>query len=158
VTSRWRGQLPAPSPLVQPYAGLRDRQIPELLKAGRAAGLQVVGEVFADRVCGGRLARRTQKLGAIIHDVDTVIERSVRMVKELNHDRRSIVGLRARPSASGDTPGADELAAKMRAALENAGIAVAAGGRVADSLSARRSTFPTMVRRLGRNSTRTGTL
>lgn len=100
----------------------------ELLKAGRAAGLRVVGEVFADRAyeADGSLVAR-KKLGAIIHDVDTVIERSVRMAKEgtVTAIDGSIVRLRAETiCVHGDTPGADELAAKMRAALENAGITV----------------------------------
>jgi UPF0271 protein len=100
----------------------------ELLKAGRAVGLRVVGEVFADRAyeADGSLVAR-KKLGAIIHDVDTVIERSVRMAKEgtVTAIDGSIVRLRAETiCVHGDTPGADELAAKMRAALENAGITV----------------------------------
>jgi 5-oxoprolinase (ATP-hydrolysing) subunit A len=100
----------------------------ELLKAGRALGLRVVGEAFADRAYepdGSLVARK--KLGAIIHDVDAVIERSVKMAKE-----RTVVaidGSTVRVEAEticihGDTPGADDLAAKLRAALERAGVEI----------------------------------
>lgn len=100
----------------------------ELLKAGRALGLRVVGEAFADRAYepdGSVVARK--KLGAIIHDVDAVIERSVKMAKE-----RTVVaidGSTVRVEAEticihGDTPGADDLAAKLRAALERAGVEI----------------------------------
>ncbi|HET9831911.1 MAG TPA: 5-oxoprolinase subunit PxpA [Vicinamibacterales bacterium] len=100
----------------------------ELLKAGSALGLRVVGEAFADRAYepDGSLVSR-KKLGAIIHDVDAVVERSIRLAK----DRTvvaidgSIVHLRADTiCVHGDTPGADELAAKLRQALERAGIEV----------------------------------
>src|SRR5215468_5722748 len=55
----------------------------ELLKAGRALGLRVAGEAFADRAYepDGSLVSR-KKLGAIIHEVDVVVERAVRMAKE----------------------------------------------------------------------------
>ena len=100
----------------------------ELLKAGRAAGLRVAGEVFADRAyeSDGSLVSR-KKLGAIIHDLDAVIDRSVRLAKEgtvLAIDG-SIVRLHAETiCVHGDTPGADELAEKLRAALEATGIDV----------------------------------
>ena len=98
----------------------------ELLKAGRALGLRVAGEVFADRAYepdGSLVARK--KLGAMIHDVDVVVERSVRMAT----DRTvvaidgSVVRLQADTiCVHGDTPGADDLAEKLRAALERAGV------------------------------------
>jgi 5-oxoprolinase (ATP-hydrolysing) subunit A len=100
----------------------------ELLKAGSALGLRVVGEAFADRAYepDGSLVSR-KKLGAIIHDVDVVVERSIRLAK----DRTvvaidgSIVHVKADTiCVHGDTPGADELAAKMREALERSGIEV----------------------------------
>ena len=100
----------------------------ELLKAGSALGLRVVGEAFADRAYepDGSLVSR-KKLGAVIHDVDVVVERSIRLAK----DRTvvaidgSIVHLRADTiCVHGDTPGADELAAKLRAALERSGVEV----------------------------------
>src|SRR5437016_4044412 len=55
----------------------------EILKAGRAAGLRVAAEVFADRAYepDGTLTSR-RKSGSVIHDTATVVARAVRMVKE----------------------------------------------------------------------------
>jgi len=100
----------------------------ELLKAGSALGLRVVGEAFADRAYepDGSLVSR-KKLGAIIHDVNVVVERGVKLAK----DRTvvaidgSIVHVKADTiCVHGDTPGADELAAKLREALERSGVEV----------------------------------
>ena len=55
----------------------------EILNAGRAAGLRVAAEVFADRAyeADGSLASR-RKPNSVIHDPDAVVTRAVRMVKE----------------------------------------------------------------------------
>src|SRR5437588_461366 len=55
----------------------------EILEAGRAAGLRVAAEVFADRAYepDGSLASR-RKPGSVIHDPDAVVARAVRMVKD----------------------------------------------------------------------------
>src|SRR5260370_429001 len=54
----------------------------EILAAGRAAGLRVAAEVFADRAyeADGSLASR-RKPGSVIHDAETVVARAVCMVK-----------------------------------------------------------------------------
>jgi 5-oxoprolinase (ATP-hydrolysing) subunit A len=100
----------------------------EILTAGRAAGLRVAAEVFADRAYepDGSLASR-RKPGAVIHDAETVVARAVRMVTE-----RSVVALDGSVvplevdtiCVHGDTPGSDELAAKIRAGFEAAGVRV----------------------------------
>jgi 5-oxoprolinase (ATP-hydrolysing) subunit A len=100
----------------------------ELLKAGSALGLRVVGEAFADRAYepDGSLVSR-KKLGAVIHDVNVVVERSIRLAKEraVVAIDGSIVHLQADTiCVHGDTPGADELAAKLREALERSGVEV----------------------------------
>ena len=105
----------------------------EILNAGRAAGLRVAAEVFADRAYepDGLLASRRQP-GAVIHDPDVVVARAVRMVKE-----RTVVAIDGSVVAldadticvHGDTPGSDDLAAKIRAGLEAAGVTVKAIGR-----------------------------
>jgi UPF0271 protein len=100
----------------------------ELLKAGRALGLRVAGEVFADRAYepDGSLVSR-KKLGAVIHEADAVVARAVRMAKEgtVVAIDGSIVHLTADTiCVHSDTPGADDLAAKLRAALEDAGVDV----------------------------------
>src|SRR4051812_31198312 len=69
----------------------------ELLKAGKAAGLRVAGEVFADRAYepdGSLMSRK--KPGAIIHDAATVVARAVKMATE---------GVGETICIHGDTPG-----------------------------------------------------
>src|SRR6476659_6767143 len=104
----------------------------EILNAGRAAGLRVAAEVFADRAYepDGSLASR-KKPGSVIHDPAAVVARAVRMVKE-----RNVVAIDGSPvpleadtiCVHGDTPGSDDLAARIRAGLEAAGITVKAVG------------------------------
>lgn len=104
----------------------------EILSAGRAAGLRVAAEVFADRAYepDGSLASR-RKPGAVIHDAAVVVARAVRMVKEnaVNAIEGSLVTLEADTiCVHGDTPGSDDLAARIRAGLEAAGVTVRAIG------------------------------
>jgi UPF0271 protein len=100
----------------------------EILKAGRAAGLRVAAEVFADRAYepDGSLASR-RKSGSVIHDPVAVVARAVRMVRDhtVVAIDGSVVPLHAETiCVHGDTPGSDELAARIRTGLEAAGIAV----------------------------------
>ena len=100
----------------------------EILNAGRAAGLRVAAEVFADRAYepDGSLASR-RKPNSVIHDPDAVVTRAVRMVKERTVVAidGSVVPLEADTiCVHGDTPGSDDLAAKIRAGFESAGVAV----------------------------------
>jgi UPF0271 protein len=102
----------------------------EILEAGAAAGLRVAAEVFADRAyeADGTLTSR-QKQGSVIHDAAIVVTRAIRMVKDRTVVAAdgTIVPLEADTiCVHGDTPGADELAAKVRAGLEAAGITVKA--------------------------------
>jgi UPF0271 protein len=100
----------------------------EILKAGRAAGLRVAAEVFADRAyeADGSLASR-RKPGSVIHDPAAVVARAVRMVSD-----RSVVAIDGTVvpldadtmCVHGDTPGSDDLAAQIRAGLEAAGVTV----------------------------------
>jgi 5-oxoprolinase (ATP-hydrolysing) subunit A len=104
----------------------------EILNAGRAAGLRVAAEVFADRAYepDGSLASR-RKPGSVIHDPAAVVARAVRMVQERNVVAidGSVVTLEADTMCvHGDTPGSDDLAAKIRAGFEAAGITVKAVG------------------------------
>lgn len=104
----------------------------EILSAGRAAGLRVAAEVFADRAYepDGSLASR-RKPGAVIHDPDAVVARAIRMVKERSVVAvdGSVVPLEADTMCvHGDTPGSDDLARKIRAGLEAAGVTVKAIG------------------------------
>ncbi len=104
-----------------------------MLEAGKAAGLRVASEVFADRGYerDGSLASR-RKPGAVIHDPDRVAARAVQMVREGTVVAMS--GEQIQISADticvhGDTPGAASLARRIRAALEGAGVIVKAVGQ-----------------------------
>jgi UPF0271 protein len=104
----------------------------EIVAAGKAAGLRVAAEVFADRAYepDGSLASR-RKPGSVIHDADAVVSRAVRMIKD-----RSVIAIDGSTvtleadtiCVHGDTPGSDVLAAKIRAGFESAGVTVKAIG------------------------------
>jgi 5-oxoprolinase (ATP-hydrolysing) subunit A len=104
----------------------------EILNAGRAAGLRVAAEIFADRAYepDGSLASR-RKPGSVIHDPAAVVARAVRMVTEhtVVAIEGSVVTLEADTiCVHGDTPGSDDLAARICAGLESAGVTVQAIG------------------------------
>jgi UPF0271 protein len=91
-----------------------------------AMGLRVAREAFADRALNadGTLVPRS-KPGAVIHDTRQVIERSVRLVTEgtVVAMTGEVVPVQADTLClHGDTPDAVQLAAALRAALEQAGI------------------------------------
>jgi 5-oxoprolinase (ATP-hydrolysing) subunit A len=100
----------------------------ELLAAGSRLHLRVAAEGFADRSYepDGSLTSR-HVAGAVVTDPAVAAERAVRMI----HDRKVI----ARDGSSfscevdticvhGDTPGAVDVAASVRRALEQAGVSV----------------------------------
>lgn len=112
-----------------------DRELPVLCQPGSvlarsavSAGLTVVAEGFADRGYrgDGTLLPRSSP-GAVIHEASVVVERAVRM---------AVSGLVTTPDGDdvacpvrsicvhGDTPGAVELAARVREGLEAAGRVV----------------------------------
>ena len=104
----------------------------EIISAGRAAGLRVAAEIFADRAYqpDGSLTPRTRP-GAVIHDAGAVASRAVRMITDRVADAidGTIVPVEADTiCVHGDTPGAAELASGLRARLEAAGVTVAAVG------------------------------
>jgi UPF0271 protein len=105
----------------------------ELIAAGRRAGLRTACEVFADRAYepDGTLVSR-QRPGAVIDDPGIVLERVVRMVRDKAVD--AIDGSRVALEVDticvhGDTPGAADLAARIRKALAERGIDVVAVGQ-----------------------------
>jgi UPF0271 protein len=102
----------------------------ELVAAGARAGLRTACEVFADRAyrSDGTLVPR-QDEGAVIHDAAAVEQRVIAMVRD--QAVQAIDGTRVPLTVDticvhGDTPGAAELAARVRAALETAGVNVKA--------------------------------
>jgi len=96
--------------------------------AGRAAGLEVVSEVFADRAyrADGQLVPRGQE-GAVLHDAEAAAERMLRFVQT---GRMPVLGggevaLAAQSvCVHGDSPGAVAMARALRARLEAAGVAI----------------------------------
>jgi UPF0271 protein len=104
-----------------------------LSRAGRAAGLRVAAEGFADRAYepDGSLASR-QKPNAVIEDPATVVARAVRMVRDgaVEALDGSLLTLRVETiCVHGDTSGSDRLATSLRAGLDAAGIMVSAIGQ-----------------------------
>jgi UPF0271 protein len=99
-----------------------------LLDAARSLGLRVAAEGFPDRAyrADGSLVPRGET-GAVILDEETVVSRAVQLVTErtiacadgsrLSLDVETLC-------VHGDTPGADRLAASVRAGLEHAGVVV----------------------------------
>lgn len=99
-----------------------------LLAAGRATSLRVAAEAFADRAYepDGTLAPRG-KPGSVLYDADELVQRVLRMVRERSVDATdgSTIPLQVDTiCVHGDTPGAADLTARLRAGLEAAGIMV----------------------------------
>ncbi len=92
----------------------------DLIAAADAAGLRAAREGFADRAYrpDGTLVPRTEP-NAVIHDADEVLARVVPLAKRPDIDTICV---------HGDTPGAAELAARIRGALEAAGVLLAPFG------------------------------
>lgn len=110
-----------------PVLGLPGSRLHE---AAVKAGLPVVGEAFGDRAyrADGTLLPRGQE-GAVLHDADQVVERAVSMARSgtVAAHCGQPVAVRARSLClHGDTPGAVDLARRVRSALEAAGVVVEA--------------------------------
>ena len=97
-----------------------------LIERARARGLRVVAEAFADRAYnddGSLVSRRLP--GAVLHDPDEVAERMLRLVQK--GELVSITGKTIRLEAGsicvhGDSPGAVEMARRVRARLTQEGV------------------------------------
>ena len=94
----------------------------------REMGLRVATEAFADRALNpdGTLVSRS-KPGSVIHDLDEVVERSLKMVTE--GKATAITGEEVEVQADtlclhGDTPGAVEMARAVRKGLRDAGVEI----------------------------------
>jgi len=102
----------------------------DLARAGQAAGLRVALEGFADRAYepDGSLTPRS-RTGAIIHDLETVVQRAVRMAIDgvvIATDGSELAMRVDTICTHGDTPGAQALTRALRTGLEQAGVKVAA--------------------------------
>ena len=102
------------------------------LRLAREEGLRTAAEAFPDRAYtrNGRLAPRSRP-GAVLHDTDTVVERTVRLVttgRMISIDGEEIEVRADTLCIHGDTPGAWRLAAAVRMALESTGVRIAPMG------------------------------
>ena len=99
-----------------------------LLEAGEVVGLRTAAEVFADRsyASDGSLVPRDEP-GAVVDDPRTVVEQALQIVQAgtvTASDGDTIALTGDTLCLHGDTPGAGELAARLRKGLEDAGIRV----------------------------------
>lgn len=103
----------------------------EQVTAAEAMGLVVLREAYGDRAYTplGLLVSRSEA-GAVIEDPSVVADRCVKLARTGKIDAidGSVVAVKARSIClHGDTPGAMAIALEVRAALQKAGIVVAAG-------------------------------
>lgn len=99
-----------------------------LARAAEEAGLKVAHEIFADRSyhADGTLVSRRQD-GAVIQDPERVVARALLMVREHRTQAAdgTVIDLEVDTiCVHGDTPGAADLTALLRAAFRREGIAV----------------------------------
>ncbi|WP_107116336.1 LamB/YcsF family protein [Streptomyces sp. NRRL F-4489] len=100
----------------------------QLHAAATEAGLPVVGEAFADRAytAEGTLVPR-REAGAVVHDPDAVVKRAVGLARDgavTSRDGTRIAVAARSLCLHGDTPGAAELARRVRSELAAAGVRV----------------------------------
>src|SRR5690554_4878936 len=97
-----------------------------IIELARERGLRVVAEAFADRAYnddGSLVSRR--EAGAVLHDAEQVAERMLNLVR--TGELESISGRTVRLQADsicvhGDSPGAVEMARRIRARFDEAGV------------------------------------
>ena len=100
----------------------------QLVEQARGAGLTVVAEAFADRAYTpeGNLVSRREK-GSVLHDPELVAQRMLRMVRDgvIEAIDGTITKIDAQSiCVHGDSPGAVAIAQRLRALLEQSGLAV----------------------------------
>lgn len=101
-----------------------------LLELARAAGLAAVPEAFADRAYTdqGTLVPRGRS-SAVVTDPDDIVARSVSLARAGRVVSEAGIGIDVRARSlclHGDTPGAVELALRVRRGLEESGVRVEA--------------------------------
>ena len=99
------------------------------LDAGRAAGLRVAAEAFADRAYEADGSLRSRRLdGAVLATADAAAAQAVSIARDGGvqaHDGSELAVRADTICIHGDTPGAADVAVAIRAALEDAGVTVA---------------------------------
>jgi len=104
-----------------------------LIHAGVAAGLQVASEAFADRAYEADGSLRSRRLpGAILATPAAAAKQALSIVKDgrvTAHDGTAIAVRADTICVHGDTLGAADYVTAIRAALDKAGVSIAALGR-----------------------------
>ena len=104
-----------------------------LIDAGVAAGLQIASEAFADRAYEADGSLRSRRLpGAILATPAAAAKQALSIARDGRVTARdgTVVAVRADTiCVHGDTPGATDYVAAVRAALDRAGVSIAALGR-----------------------------
>jgi UPF0271 protein len=99
-----------------------------LLQLTVEAGLMAVPEAFADRAYTAEATLVSRReAGAVLEDGDTVVQQALRIVRDHEAEATSgeVVTVEARSLClHGDTPGAVNLAARVRQALIEAGVQI----------------------------------
>ena len=96
------------------------------LRLAGEAGLTTVGEAFADRAYtpeGTLVSRR--EAGAVLHDPDEIAQRCIRIATKgevVAVDGSVVPAPAGSLCVHGDSPGAVEIARRVRAGLEDAGV------------------------------------
>jgi UPF0271 protein len=102
----------------------------ETMKAAEAAGLTIACEIYADRAYtdAGALMSRSEP-GAVIHDPDTSLKQVLHMVLDGYIPTSGGKKLPVKADSlciHGDTPGAVDIAKRLRDSLDKAGVSVSA--------------------------------
>jgi UPF0271 protein len=101
-----------------------------LIEAGRGAGLHVAEEAFADRAYEPDGSLRSRRLpGALLESPDAAAAQAVSIAVDgrvRSHDGAEVAVRADTICIHGDTPGAVDFAKAIRAALERAGVTIAA--------------------------------
>lgn len=101
----------------------------EMARAAERGGLGFAAEAFADRAYkpDGSLVPRNEP-GAVIHDVQTAVDRAITLVKSgtITADDGTTLGIVAQSlCVHGDNPEAVPMLRELRARLENSGVRIA---------------------------------
>jgi UPF0271 protein len=101
----------------------------EMTRAAARSGLAFASEAFADRAyrCDGSLVPRSEP-HAVIHDVQTAVDRAIALVKSntITADDGSMLRLIAQSlCVHGDNPDAVPMVRELRARLESSGVRIA---------------------------------
>lgn len=106
----------------------------KLVDAGRAAGLRVAREAFADRAYEADGTLRSRRLhGALLPSPEAALAQTLSIVRDgvaFTVDGQAVPVLADTICIHGDTPGAKAFASQLRAGLAAAGVAIQAVTRV----------------------------